>query len=98
MVRGVPPLWHARSEAELLRDLLDEAGSMGLREGETVEGLARSFACKAAIKSGDPLGVEEMNELVDSLFATERPHGDPHGRPTFVFISLRDLDQRFGRA
>jgi DNA mismatch repair protein MutL len=97
LVRGLPPLWRARSEAELLRDLLDEAASMGLREGETVEGLARSFACKAAIKSGEPLCVEEMNKLVDSLFATERPHGDPHGRPTFVFISLRDLDQRFGR-
>ncbi len=97
LVRGVPPLWRSRSEAELLRDLLDEVSTMGLREGETVEGLARSFACRAAIKSGEPLGVEEMNKLVDELFATERPHGDPHGRPTFVFISLQDLDQRFGR-
>ena len=97
LVRGVPPLWRARSEAELLRDLLDEAVSMGLREGETIEGLARSFACRAAIKTGDPLSVEEMNRLVDQLFATDRPHGDPHGRPTFVFISLSDLDRRFGR-
>ena len=97
MIRGLPPLWRARSEAELLRDLLDEATSMGLREGETLEGLARSYACRAAIKAGEPLGVEEMNRLVDELFATQRPHGDPHGRPTFVFISLRDLDRRFGR-
>jgi len=97
LVRGVPPMWRASSEAELLRDLLDEAGTMGLREGETVEGLARSFACRAAIKSGDPLGMEEMNKLVDELFTTDRPHGDPHGRPTFVFISLQDLDHRFGR-
>ncbi|MCK4303269.1 MAG: DNA mismatch repair endonuclease MutL [Candidatus Eisenbacteria sp.] len=98
LVRGVPPLWRARSEAELLRDLLDEAGSMNLREGETVEGLARSFACRAAIKSGEPLSVEEMNQLVDELFATQRPHGDPHGRPTFIFIPLQDLDRRFGRS
>lgn len=70
---------------------------MGLREGETGEGLARSFACRAAIKSGEPLSVEEMNRLVDALFATRRPHGDPHGRPTFVAISLGDLDRRFGR-
>lgn len=97
LVRGVPPLWRARSEAELLRDLLDEAVSMGLREGETVEGLARSFACRAAIKAGEPLSMEEMNRLVDQLFGTSRPHGDPHGRPTFVFISLTDLDRRFGR-
>ncbi len=97
LVRGVPPLWRARGEAELLRDLLDEASTMGLREGETAEGLARSFACRAAIKSGEPLSVEEMNQLVDALFSTTRPHGDPHGRPTFVSISLADLDRRFGR-
>lgn len=97
LLRGTPPLWRARGEAELLRDLLDEAATMGLREGETAEGLARSFACRAAIKSGEPLSVEEMNQLVDALFATHRPHGDPHGRPTFVAISLGDLDRRFGR-
>jgi DNA mismatch repair ATPase MutL len=38
-----------------------------------------------------------MNQLVDQLFGTRTPHGDPHGRPTFVFISLADLDRRFGR-
>jgi len=97
VVRGIPPLWRARGEGELLRDLLDEAQGMGLREGETFEGLARAFACRAAIKSGEPLTVEEMNRLVDELFATETPHGDPHGRPTFVFLSLADLDRRFGR-
>ncbi|MCK4414049.1 MAG: DNA mismatch repair endonuclease MutL [Candidatus Eisenbacteria sp.] len=97
IVRGVPPLWRSRSEAGLVLDLLHETESMGLREGETREGLARAFACRAAIKAGEPLSVEEMNRLVDELFATRLPHGDPHGRPTFVFISLGDLDRRFGR-
>jgi DNA mismatch repair protein MutL len=97
-VRGVPPLWHARSEGSLVRDLLDEARELGLRSGATAEGLARAFACRAAIKAGDPLTMEEMNRLVDELFATRVPHGDPHGRPTFVFIALADLDRRFGRS
>jgi len=98
VVRGVPPLWRARSEAGLLRDLLGEARQEDLREGTTAESLARAFACRAAIKSGEPLSVEEMNRLVDELFATRLPHGDPHGRPTFVFLSLADLDRRFGRS
>jgi DNA mismatch repair protein MutL len=98
VVRGVPPLWHARSEGSLVRDLLDEARELGLRSGATAEGLARAFACRAAIKAGDPLTMEEMNRLVDELFATRVPHGDPHGRPTFVFIALADLDRRFGRS
>jgi len=97
LVRGVPLLWRIRGEALLLRDLLDEAAAMELRPGETAEGLARAFACRAAIRAGEPLSVEEMNQLVDQLFATRTPHGDPHGRPTFVFISLADLDRRFGR-
>ncbi|MBD3237416.1 MAG: DNA mismatch repair endonuclease MutL [Candidatus Eisenbacteria bacterium] len=97
VVRGVPPLWRARSEASLLRDLLAEAEETGLREGETLEGLARAFACRAAIKSGTPLSMEEMNRLVDELFRTAMPHGDPHGRPTFVFVSLLELNRRFGR-
>ncbi len=98
LVRGIPPLWRARSEAGLVRDLLAEAEAMSLREGETIEGFARAFACQAAIKAGEPLNVEEMNRLVDELFATTLPHGDPHGRPTFVFLSLAELDRRFARS
>jgi DNA mismatch repair protein MutL len=98
IVRGVPLLWRIRGEASLLRDLLDEADALGMRAGETAEGLARAFACRAAIQAGESLGVEEMNQLVDQLFATRTPHGDPHGRPTFVFLSLADLDRRFGRS
>ncbi len=98
LVRGVPPLWHVRGEADLLRDLLDELGALSLREGETLEGLARAFACRAAIKAGEPLHVEEMDRLVDELFATRLPQGDPHGRSTLVFVSLADLDRRFGRS
>jgi DNA mismatch repair ATPase MutL len=38
-----------------------------------------------------------MRTLVDRLFATTRPHGDPHGRPTFVRLDLDELHRRFGR-
>jgi DNA mismatch repair ATPase MutL len=41
---------------------------------------------------------EEMRALVDRLFATSRPHGDPHGRPTFVRLDLDELHRRFGRS
>jgi len=39
----------------------------------------------------------EMRALVDHLFGTSRPHGDPHGRPTFVRLDLDELHRRFGR-
>jgi DNA mismatch repair protein MutL len=56
-----------------------------------------SFACKAAIKAGQPLRDVEILELFDQLFATELPHHDVHGRPTTVRLSLGELERRFGR-
>ena len=50
------------------------------------------------MKAGDPLSQEEMRVLLDRLFATSRPHGDPHGRPTFVRLELDELHRRFGRS
>ena len=44
------------------------------------------------------LTLEEMNGLVDQLFATAKPQGDPHGRPVFLRLSLDELHRRFGRS
>jgi DNA mismatch repair protein MutL len=61
------------------------------------ERLGLTFACKAAIKAGQKLSAEEMNELFDRLFATELPYHDIHGRPTVVQLSINELHGRFGR-
>jgi DNA mismatch repair protein MutL len=60
--------------------------------------VARSFACRAAVKAGQPLSTIEMGQLVDRLFATSSPYLDPHGRPSVIKLSLDDLDRRFGRS
>ncbi|MGD8699676.1 MAG: DNA mismatch repair endonuclease MutL [Gemmatimonadales bacterium] len=61
------------------------------------ERVAKSFACKAAIKAGQPLSEAEMVELFDRLFASELPSHDVHGRPTILRLSLDELARRFGR-
>jgi len=61
------------------------------------ERIAKTFACKSAIKAGQPLSASEMEELFDQLFATELPHHDVHGRPTIVRLSRAELERRFGR-
>ena len=55
------------------------------------------FACKAAIKAGDPLVREEMQELINRLFSTKHPYYCPHGRPIIIQMSLDELDTRFER-
>lgn len=98
-LQGVPTEARTRDPGQLLRDVLD-----GLAEGgpttqdDLLERLARSHACHAAWRAGDALSREEMRALVDRLFATSRPHGDPHGRPTFVRMDLEELHRRFGRS
>lgn len=61
------------------------------------ERIAMTFACKGAIKAGQRLGREEMNELFDALFATDLPYHDVHGRPTIVRLGSAELERKFGR-
>jgi DNA mismatch repair protein MutL len=99
VIRGVPSGLRSERPGALLQDLLDgvnEESGRGAQD-DLSERLARSYACHAAVRAGDPLNQEEMRELLDRLFATSRPHGDPHGRPTFVRMELDELHRRFGR-
>jgi len=101
MVRGVPGGIGARDPATLLRDVLDGMGEhhgRSLAKDEPWDRVAKSFACHAAVRAGETLTREEMNHLIDRLFATDLPHGDPHGRATFVRVDLHELNQRFGRS
>jgi DNA mismatch repair protein MutL len=85
---------------QCLRDMLAELaeGSELTRAARTqYERLAMTFACKAAIKAGQPLSRQEMLRLFDELFDTELPYHDVHGRPTVVRLSSDELARRFGR-
>lgn len=108
VIQGVPSGLKIEHPGLLLQDLLDGTadgalphqhhGGPALAQDDLLERLARSHACHSAVKAGDALSVDDMRALVDRLFATARPHGDPHGRPTFVRMDLDDLHRRFGRA
>lgn len=100
VIQGIPAGLTHENPGELLRDVLDGvAGDRSEASSASVpERLARSHACHAAVKAGMPLSTEEMRTLVDRLFATSKPHGDPHGRPTFVRLEIDELHRRFGRS
>jgi DNA mismatch repair protein MutL len=90
---------HSFGEKDM-RDLLDEMSSpvgSGVPRLRNFENVARSFACKAAIKKGESLSPDEMNSLLDRLFATEHPYLCPHGRPIIIRMTLEELDRKFGR-
>jgi len=81
----------------ILRDILTDVPSGKTAVRDLVESIAKTVACRASIKAGDRLKEEEMRALVDQLFATELPYSCPHGRPTFMRMTIAELDKRFGR-
>ena len=100
VIQGVPSGFRHEHPGQLLQDVLDGLGEeTGAAADQTLlERVARSVACHAATRAGDVLGRDEMRALVDRLFATSHPHGDPHGRVTFVRLDLDELHRRFGRS
>ncbi len=98
VLEGVPTDVKAGSESTILQDILDEFKNNQHRvKLEARDNVAKSFACKAAVKAGDPLTEVEMRVLIDQLFATAMPYVCPHGRPVLVKVSLTELDRRFMR-
>ena len=93
------PAPHPRFDAErCLRELVaDLAGGRFGGLHNRLERFASTFACRAAIKAGQPLTLPEMTELVQRLMAAELPAHDVHGRPTIVQLPLMELHRRFGR-
>ena len=85
----------ARCLQELVADL---AGGRFGGLANRLERFAATFACRAAIKAGQRLGVEEMRELVLRLLSATLPAHDVHGRPTVVQLPRGELERRFGRS
>jgi DNA mismatch repair protein MutL len=61
------------------------------------EHLAATVACKAAVKAGDALSIDEMRALFRNLMRSTLPAADVHGRATIVRVSWDELERRFGR-
>jgi DNA mismatch repair protein MutL len=96
-VHSIPAGLREWRHGGLLKDVLDHYTDLPTST-DIEERVARSVACHGAVKAGQTLSLEEMNALVDQLFATEKPQGDPHGRPVFLRMDLDELHRRFGRS
>jgi len=97
LLEAIPSDMGWGNENSVIRDIIDHYVANREKSSSYVENLAASFACHAAVKAGDSLTIEEMQVLVNRLFATKHPYYCPHGRPIIVQLSLEELDQRFER-
>lgn len=90
--RGVDP-------ADFFEGLLEKAENDSFSPGseEAMRDVLDMMACKAAVKAGDKLGEVELAELVKLRGEVERSSNCPHGRPTSIRLSIRELEKLFGR-
>jgi DNA mismatch repair protein MutL len=98
VVEGVPPDVKPGHESTIFQEVLEEYKDEARNpKSDSRDRLAKSYACRAAIKAGDKLTQQEMVSLVEGLFATQVPYVCPHGRPVSIKLSIEELDKRFGR-
>ena len=91
MERGNDIAW---ALGEALNKQLESAKELN---SSFIEYMTSTYACKASVKAGDRLSLQEQKFLVDKLFATEHPYFCPHGRPIIINLSIDELDKRFER-
>jgi DNA mismatch repair protein MutL len=98
-LRGIPSLLSGRDPAGVVRDVLSDLVETGhsRRVEESINHLLGTMACHAAVRAQRTLTLPEMNALLREMERTDRADQCNHGRPTWVRLSLTDLDRLFMR-
>lgn len=98
-VRAIPALLAARDIDALVRRIAAELSADGASRGveEAINEVLGTIACHGAVRANRNLTVPEMNALLREMERTVRSDQCNHGRPTWTFISMHDLDRMFLR-
>lgn len=98
-VRAVPDNLFSIAKKDLLMDMLDSLSDELNRNlsPELIDEKIASMSCKAAVKGKMKLSAAEVDTLIGELLTLDNPYHCPHGRPTIIAMSKRDLEKKFKR-
>jgi DNA mismatch repair protein MutL len=100
LLDGLPPFVHVGNARHFVIELVDalKAAGTGVNTLRLGEDVVAKTVCRHAVKAHDPLRPAEIDRLVEDLRRCAMPYTCPHGRPTLIEFSYRELERRFGRA
>lgn len=98
-VRAVPDNLFSIAKKDLLLQMLDGLSDEITRNAspDLIDEKVASMSCKAAVKGHMKLSVSEVDALIGELLTLENPYHCPHGRPTIIAMSKRELEKKFKR-
>jgi DNA mismatch repair protein MutL len=99
LVSSYPAMLANWNPADVLRELVERllAGGKEPEPRDMLDDLLHMIACKAAVKFGDRLSVEEIDALLAQRHLAQDQHHCPHGRPTALVFTREELDRQFKR-
>ena len=99
VVRETPALLGVVNAENLIKDILDELNDSDRSEilKIKIDAILSRISCHGSIRSGRRLKIDEMNALLREMEVTPHSGQCNHGRPTYVELSLSDVERMFGR-
>ncbi len=99
LIRQIPVLLLQGNSEQLLRDILSDLLQNGstTRIRESANAVLSTMACHGSVRANRRMTIPEMNALLRDMEITERSGQCNHGRPTWIPVSLAEIDKWFMR-
>jgi DNA mismatch repair protein MutL len=99
-VRSMPSILGGRIDVQkLVNDIADEIEDQdtSILLEDKLNAVLSTMACHGSVRSGRRLNIDEMNALLRQMEETENSGHCNHGRPTYISLSLKDIEKLFHR-
>ena len=98
-VRAVPDNLFSIAKKDLLMEMIDDLadGITTNMTPELIDEKVASMSCKAAVKGNNRLSAQEVDALIGELLTLDNPYHCPHGRPTIIAMTRKELEKKFKR-